>query len=344
MSKLNVGIIGLGKMGLLHTAIFNSLENSTVTAIAEKNKYISSIFKKYMPDFNFYTDYEKMFDKENLDIAVITTPVFLHKSMIEHSIDHKLNIFVEKPLALNSEECLSILLKKNKNTTSVGYNRRFVETYILLKKIIDESLLGKVNFFQSESYIEQVFSQEKSWLYDPEKSGGGVLVDLGSHTIDLFHFLFGDIELIQALGKSIYSEKVEDFVSANIKFKNNILGSLQLSWSMRKYRLPELKMKIQFDNGMVTVTEKYIEIYSELDIDMIKKGWNTFYKQDLVSGLPVNIAGPEFTIEDLHLLNCINEGKESLCNFKESAKTNFVIDSIYSSIKNNEVEKIRYGV
>ncbi|QUH22619.1 Gfo/Idh/MocA family oxidoreductase [Methanobacterium alkalithermotolerans] len=344
MNELNVGVIGIGKMGLLHSGIFNGLNDSNLVAIAEKDKVMSMGLKKYLPNVEVYTDYEKMIKSENLDILVITTPVFLHKPMIEKANDYNLNIMVEKPLALNSEECKSILNKKINGKTLVGYCRRFAGTYSFVKEIIENSTLGKLISFQSQMFVEQVLDKEKGWQYDPSKSGGGVLIDLGSHAIDLLHYFFGEIDSVNAIGKTVFSGNVEDYVSANFKLKERIMGSMELSWSRRNYRLPELKFNIQFENGDVVVTEKYVEIYSKINNGKIKEGWNTFYKQNLTSQVPLDIGGPEYTLEDLHFIKCINEDKTSLCDFKEAAKTNFVIDSIYSSIKNESLEKIKYGV
>lgn len=340
---INVGVIGVGKMGLLHTGIFNGLEISQVSAIAEKNKLLVSALKSHLPKINVYTDYEKMFVKEDLDAVVITTPVFLHKGMIESAIDHDVNIFVEKPLCLNANESKSILGVKNDVKTLVGYCRRFIDTYKMVKGIIDQSTLGSVNFFQSQIFVEQVFQKEKGWFYDPTKSGGGVLMDLGSHAIDMAHFLFGDISSLQSIGKRIYSEAVEDYASLNFKFKNDILGSLQASWSMKNFRLPELKFNIQFDEGMATVTEKYVEIFSEVETEQLKKGWNTFYKQNLAHDIPLDIGGPEYTEEDLHFLESIRKDKDPVCNFNEAAKTNFVIECAYSSMNDGKTKKVTYG-
>jgi len=190
--------------------------------------------------------------------------------------------------------------------------------------------------------VGQVFSPGKGWLYDPKLSGGGVLMDLGSHAIDMFHYLFGDIRKVHAFAKSVYNPEVEDYVSINLHFKNNLFGALQISWSIRNYRLPELRIEMHFDYGTIVVTEKYISIYSEKRNDFINKGWNIYYKQNLTKNIPIDIAGPEYTLEDLHFLNCIIEDKETLCNFKEAAKTNFVIDKVYSSIEKEQVEKVIY--
>ena len=344
MDKLRIGVIGTGKMGFLHAGIFNTLEESVLSAISEKRKIVVGGIKKYLPGVNVYQNYEEMIERENLDIVVITTPVFLHKKMIEDAMRNNLNIFVEKPLAINGRECQSILSKSYENRTMVGYCRRFMGTYNLAKKLIENSDLGQINYFHSYLFVGQIFNQSKNWLYNSEMSGGGVLMDLGAHAIDLFHYLFGDIEAVHAFGESVFNKEVEDYVSVNMRFKTVPFGSLQLSWSIRKYRLPEFRIEMHLDEGTITVTEKYINIYSEIENDFIKKGWNTYYKQNLTKDIPIDLGGPEYTLEDLHFLNCILENKTTLCDFREAAKTNLVIDEIYSSIEKEKVEKINYGV
>ncbi len=346
MEKLRVGVIGAGKMGMLHASIFNNLEKSELSAVSEKKRMIADGLKKYLSDINVYRDYEEMLQKEDLDIVVITTPVFLHKDMIESAMKHQCHIFVEKPLVINGTECKSVLnhYESSKYKSMVGYCRRFMGTYNLAKKIVKNLTLGNVNYFQSSLFVGQIFNQGKGWLYNPAMSGGGVLMDLGSHAIDLFHYLFGDIDTVHSFAKSVYNKEVEDYISLNMQFRNEFFGSFQLSWSIRNYRLPELKIEMHLDKGVITVTEKYINIHSEKENDFVKKGWNTYYKQDLTKNIPIDIAGPEYTLEDLHFLDCIAEHEETICNFRESAKANFVIDKIYSSIEKGKVERINYEV
>ncbi|MGB9371665.1 MAG: Gfo/Idh/MocA family oxidoreductase [Halobacteriota archaeon] len=75
MEKLNVGVVGLGKMGLFHAGIFNQLEQSTFIAAAEKDKLTRNLLRAYLPHTTVYSDYEEIFKREELDIAVVTTPV-----------------------------------------------------------------------------------------------------------------------------------------------------------------------------------------------------------------------------------------------------------------------------
>jgi len=344
LSKLRVGVIGLGKMGLLHSGIFNQLESSTLVAAAEIDALTSNLVKTYLPQVSVYRDFEEMFKREELDIAAITTPVFLHKPIVEMASEHNCHIFVEKPLTLNGDECRSVLHIGGKVKTQVGYNRRFLETFKMAKRILDDSLLGELKFLQSQMFETQVLRREQGWRFDPSKSGGGVIIDLGAHVIDMLHYLVGPLSNVHGMAQSIVSDNVSDYASINLQFVSGLIGSLELSWSVRHYRLPEMKIMMQFEQGTLTVTEKYIEIYSEADSNALRRGWSTFYLQDLTKGVPVNLGGPEYTAEDVQLLDCIQNNEEPLCNFREAAKTNFAIDAIYDSIKTKEMQKIRYEV
>lgn len=344
IEKLKVGIIGSGKMGLLHCGIFNNLDQSRLCSIAENNKIISDVIKRCVPSINIYQDYEQMLENEQLDVVVITTPVFLHKKMIKSAMNYNVHIFTEKPLVINSEECRTILSTPYGKKSMVGYCRRFMATYTMSKNIIESKELGHVVSFKAHLFVSQVFSQGRGWLYTPEMSGGGVLIDLGSHAIDLIHYLFGNIKNVKASGKSIYNKTVEDYVFIDLTLVNNILGTLEVSWSVKNYRVPELYIEIQLERGTITVTEKYVKIFSEADSNSIKKGWNSYYKQNLVKNIPIDIGGPEYTLEDLHFLNCIIKDEKPMCNFFEASKTNFVIDNVYKSIKNNTIEMIQYEV
>jgi predicted dehydrogenase len=160
----------------------------------------------------------------------------------------------------------------------------------------------------------------------------------------MLHYLVGPLASVHGAARSVYSDTVDDFASIALQFANGLTGSLELSWSVRHYRLPEMRILMQFDKGTIAVTEKYIEIYSEEAGGSLKQGWNTFHLQNLTKGVPIDLGGPEYTAEDAQLLDCIGDGNAPLCNFHEAAKTNFVIDAIYDSTNTGQTKKVQYGV
>src|SRR5215831_16702196 len=88
-STLNVGIVGLGKMGLLHTGILNSVDNVKIIAISEKEKLIAKYLKNSLPYVKVYEDYERMLETEILDLVYITTPIASHFPIMSSCIKNK---------------------------------------------------------------------------------------------------------------------------------------------------------------------------------------------------------------------------------------------------------------
>ena len=342
MGSLNVGIVGAGKMGLLHAGIFNSVTNSRLISIAEKGPLVCRALRGLLPSVRVYDDYSEMLDNENLDVVAICTPVFLHKSMVESALERRKHVLVEKPLAMDALECQSILETIESQKTMVAYCRRFMPTYQHLKQIIDSGDLGSPSSYMAHLFVSQVFSRLSGWQYDSGRSGGGVMMDLGCHAIDLLHHLLGDFVTVNSRGFSLYSNAIEDFVSSDLESTDNLRGHLDLSWSVKGFRLPELKLVVNFQNGVITATEKYIDINSKVEGKLVSKGRSLRSKQELGVRVPIDIGGPEYTLEDMHFLDCILNDREPLCNFYESSKVNAVIDAVYSSMSSGQSRIVEY--
>jgi predicted dehydrogenase len=343
LEGLRVGVIGAGKMGLLHAGIFNSLKGSRLVAIAERDPLITGALKQNLVGVGLYKDYKQMLDKEILDVVVVCTPVFLHKSMVESALVMRKHVLVEKPLAMDARQCQSILERVENQKTMVAYCRRFMPTYQYLKQVIDSGDLGPSSSYLAHLFVGQVFSKLGGWQYDVGRSGGGVMMDLGCHAIDLLHYLFGDLATVDSKGFSLYSNAIEDFVSSDFESAEDLRGHLDLSWSVKGFRLPELKLVVNFQNGVITATEKYIDINSKVDGKLVSKGRSLRSKQELGVRVPIDIGGPEYTLEDSHFLDCILNDSEPMCNFHESSKVNAVIDAVYSSMSSGQRRIIEYA-
>jgi predicted dehydrogenase len=342
LGSLNVGVIGAGKMGLLHAGIFNSVTQSRLISIAEKDPFACRALRGLLPHVRVYDDHSEMLDNETLDIVVVCTPVFLHKSMVESALEGGKHVLVEKPLAMDAMQCQSILEGIENQKTMVAYCRRFMPTYQHLKQVIDSGDLGRPSSYIAHLFVGQVFSKLGGWQYDVGRSGGGVMMDLGCHAIDLLHYLFGDLATVDSKGFSLYSNAIEDFVSSDFESAGDLRGHLDLSWSVKGFRLPELKLVVNFQNGVITATEKYIDINSKVEGKLVSKGRSLRSKQELGVRVPIDIGGPEYTLEDMHFLDCILNDREPLCNFYESSKVNAVIDAVYSSMSSGQSRIVEY--
>jgi len=340
---MNVGIIGLGKMGLLHAGILNSIPDVKIKAITEKESIIANYVRNSMPDVSVYDNYLNMTDSEELDLIYITTPISSHFPIAQTCIENKINFFIEKPLTRNLEES-KILCNKLKGTNlihSVGYNRRFIDTFSKVKSLLDLKILGDVSEVKSSMYVSNVFSKSKGWRSRKEVSGGGVLLDFGSHLVDLLLWYFGHIKRVSGSIKSVYSKEVEDFAHMKMEFANNIHGELDTSWSVKGYRIPEINLEIKGSNGSIKVNEDFIKIDLEKSSSYFNSNTTTIYKQSLNQGVIIDVGGPDYTKEDLHMIDCIKNKHQSIVNVFEASKTQSVIESMYEASK-GEPKEVEY--
>ncbi len=340
---MNVGIVGLGKMGLLHAGILNSLKDVKISSITEKEGLIANYIRNSMPHVNVYGDFEKMFDsEEELDLVYITTPVSSHLSITLSCIKNKINFFIEKPLTRNAEESkrLCTKLKNSQIIHAVGYNRRFVDTFSRVKELLDLKLLGEVFSVKSSMYLSNIFSKSAGWRYKKDVSGGGVLLDLGSHLVDLLLWYFGPIDIVSGEIKSLYSREVEDAAHMDIEFANKIHGELDTSWSVEGYRLPEINLEIIGDNGKLRVNDDFIKMELKKPVKQFQ-GITVIYKQSLNTGVSIDIGGPEYTKEDEHVVECVKNKKQTLINVFEASRTQSVIQAMYDAARNGS-KQVQY--
>ncbi|MEK7872569.1 MAG: Gfo/Idh/MocA family oxidoreductase [Chloroflexota bacterium] len=174
-SGARIGVVGLGKMGLMHASIFNGLSASQVVAVAEPAAVTRNAFKELNSPVRFYDDAEGMLRAEKLDAVVINTPVATHVPISVSCVRHRVPFFVEKPLAVSVEQAAELgrALRESPTPHMVGFMTRFVEAFRKGKELIASGCLGRLQRVQATIYVSQLFAQGEGWRYDRKVSGGG---------------------------------------------------------------------------------------------------------------------------------------------------------------------------
>ena len=238
---VNVGIIGLGRQGMLHLIISSRLEGVNVVAAADFSKKglkrAESLGVK-----NLYTDYKEMLKNASrlgLDSVIISLPNFLHFESIQLSLESGLDVFAEKPLATTVEECSGIvkLEKKSGRKVMVGHVLRFTEAIKDMKKQLDNGSLGDLEVVTAEEIINGPFSHPRNpapvsdWWFNPKTSGGGALIDIGYHLIDLYRFFAGDANVAFASLGHKFNLPVEDAAIVMLQSsKTSTKGIINVGW------------------------------------------------------------------------------------------------------------------
>ena len=334
--KKKFGIVGFGKMGLLHGALVSAKEDTELKAICDKVLFVRKAFKSVIPNVAFYSDYKKMISKENLDAIIITTPTFNHLEVAEYAMERGLAVFCEKPLAMNGKDAerLASLADKNSIPTLVGFSNRFFPTIAEGKKLIEQNIIGGIKKIDAKMYIGDVFEENNGWRYDPKLSGGGCLIDFGIHMIDLLYWYFGEIESVKASAKKLYSKNVEDEVTATVFFQNGLTSSFHTSWSMPNFRKSSPIITIDGESGSLIVTEQTLEIIQKDGTKIVKS------YPDLYNGDYIDIAGINYTLEMKTFIDEINGKKQGL-DIEHATHIQKVVDAMYKSAESGMKEEVK---
>lgn len=235
MHKAKIGVIGLGGVAqLVHLPNFTKIPNADVTAVAETNKNRLRTIADKFGIKQIYNNHKDLLDKADVDAVIIATPTSTHKEIAIDCLNAGKDVLVEKPMARSFQEAKQIVdaAKKNKKILMVGMNLRYRPDTMLLRSFINTNEIGEP-FYVKCGWIRKQSSGEK-WFTKKEESGGGVIIDLGIHIMDLALWLldFPEISSVSTQNFHHYTKNVEDTSISCIKCTNSAVINIEVSWSL----------------------------------------------------------------------------------------------------------------
>jgi predicted dehydrogenase len=153
---------------------------------------------------NAYTDYHELLNHASeLDAVILSLPNFLHFESVNSALEAGLNVFAEKPLAPTVQECREIvrMSEKSGRKVMVGHVMRFEEAMEIMKNRLENGFIGDLEVATIEEIINGPFAHPRvpapvaDWWFDPKRSGGGALLDVGYHMLDLYRFFAGESDV-----------------------------------------------------------------------------------------------------------------------------------------------------
>jgi len=222
---MNYALIGCGRISTNHikAAVNNKLN---IVAVCDVNpEKFGNVKVDFNLDgvgagdydfsgFNCYTDMDEMIEKEELDLVTIALPTYLHCEATVKCLKKGINVFCEKPMALDVEQCQLMIdtAKEAGKRLMIGQCLRFWGEYEVLKEYVDNGKLGKpvsAYFFRGGSTPMWSF---ENWLQHRE-CGGGALHDQHVHDVDMVSYLFGMPKAVSTVGKIVIPGSGYDTVS-----------------------------------------------------------------------------------------------------------------------------------
>lgn len=232
-SKLNVGVIGLGRLGSINAAdVAHRIPNANLIAVADVLKDRAKSFAEDHDVPKWYASHSELIADPDVKAVVIVTPTSTHREIIIEAAQHNKAIFSEKPLSISLEETREIrkTIEKTGVFFQMGFQRRFDKGYVAARKKIEEGVIGDPIVLKASSRDPYRPSLEYA---DPQKSGG-LIIDMAIHDFDVSRMFMGEVKSVYSVGGVLAYPELEplndiDNAIINMYFENGALGVVDVS-------------------------------------------------------------------------------------------------------------------
>lgn len=265
MKKLRIGIIGCGRISVMHFEAALALEEAELVACADiKPERADEAAKTY--GAKAYYSYEEMIEKEELDAVELCLPHYIHSKVAIYAMEHGLDVITEKPMDvdLESAERAVAVAKATGRKFGVISQCRYNSPAQLVKHALISGRLGKVISARSTltwARPDDYYSRS-DWKGTWDKEGGGVVIDQAIHSIDLVRWMIDDeIESVSCHMANRGHEVmvVEDTAEGFVKFKG---GATYGFWCMNNYACNEpIEIRLFCENGKAIFSYTEANIY-----------------------------------------------------------------------------------
>ena len=300
---MKVGIVGLGYMGAAHARVYRRIEGCELVGICDADSGKKSLADTYQT--TFFSDYNELF-REGLDAVSICTPTVSHAEIANSAFECGCHVLVEKPFAFDVEEAYGVLKKAQGSgrLLGVGYIERFNPAIRKLKELLD---------------VSEIFSTV-SLRFGP---GGprikdiGVLMDLGSHEVDLLNYVMGVRPKVLSSQFSFSSNgRFEDYAYVSLSY-GHVHSHMETSWlpQYKKRHLSVYGNERFFALDYAQQTLKSCRAPPKVQVEHVS--WQDFLwmSRNIEEEIPVT-PGEPLNLELLCFLESIRKGElvEPLCD------------------------------
>lgn len=366
MKKLRLGIIGTG--GICNNKHLPSLEKvaDKVEVVAlcdiEEAKAKATAIKYDLDNVAIYTDYKQLLADKSIDIVHICTPNTSHSQIAVDAFEASKHVLCEKPMAATTEDAIKMMdaWKKSGKKFTVGYQNRFRHDVQVLKKACEAGELGDIYYGEANAIRRKAVP---TWGVFPDKSkqGGGPLIDIGTHALDITLWCMNNYEVDSVSGQVFYklgnlpgaeegntygpwdteTFEVEDSAMGFIKMKNGALINLRASWALNMLEAREASTTLcgTLEGAEIKHGGSYPQ--SELWFNHVRHGklaHETLSGEALVDYFE-GVNEPQGVVEVKQWINAILTDTDPCVKPEEAFKVTQILDVIYKAAESNTTIK-----
>jgi predicted dehydrogenase len=322
----SIGLIGCGQIAQTHLEALKNTPEVKLACLYDINSILlNETAKKYNVKPALSVD-EMLLDP-SIEAVIICTPPTYHFDLMKKALLANKHILCEKPFTIRTKDSEKIqrMASAANKIVMMASKFRFVQDVMEAKKLIENKTIGDVILF--EIIFCSIVNMEKRWNSNPAISGGGVLIDNGSHAVDIIRYLVGPIKNVYTqVGKKAQNTSVEDTTRLHFESERGVIGSVDLSWSL--YQNTPVYANIMGTAGTIEIGWQKSTI------------WNSTERVSKIFGSGYNKLDA-FKAQIKHFVECLRHRTQPILNIEDAVASVKVIEAASKSISNHKWIKIK---
>ncbi|MCX7643216.1 MAG: Gfo/Idh/MocA family oxidoreductase [Armatimonadetes bacterium] len=333
--KVRLGFIGAGSITGMHLRNLKDVKEAKIVAFADPNidsakHWAEQAGLKVREGKTVFADWREMLDKVELDAAIILSPHSVHCEQILTALDRGLHVLTEKPMVVKVSEARKVIMaaKKSGKVVVVGYQRRFMPQFRFIREQVIKGNFGELNFI--EAFVGQGWQRgtANTWRQDPKLSGGGFLMDTGSHIVDivLWTAQAKPAQVTATISNNGAPVEINDIVG--IQFSDGSLASIVAVGSAISFFEHHTFV---FDEGVIRLEQGKVSIGTRKKDQL----WGAEWREVEPSEMPPS-SNP-----DRHFIDVVLGRTENESPPEDALKVIVVTEAAYKSAATGQAVKVR---
>lgn len=340
---VKIGILGAGMIGKVHARHFGEAEGAEVVAIADA---FPAAAQNAAAQFGIPKVHEKPDDllaDPDIEAVVLGVPNKLHDVCAIQAMDAGKHVLVEKPMGITAEAAKNIVRKQQETgkVVMVAHQMRWGPVPQAIKQQADDGAFGRIYYAKTGWFRRKAIPGWGSWFTRMDEAGGGPMIDIGVHMLDMALYFMGNPKPVSVFGAT-YAEfgpkkrgigtwgtpqwdgvfDVEDLATAMIRMEDGSMLTLEVSWAV---------------NNAPEDSAGFVRLMGDKAGACFKTGQNgTFYTEQFDRPVDVDVqpnrnAPDERSLLSAHFVECVRDGKQPISDAMSGLTNNLIIEGIYES-------------
>ncbi len=331
MKEIKVGIVGSGFIADVHAQAISTLPHAMVSAHCGFGPDRARKFAKKHHVENSYKDYGQLLKESDIDVVILCVPNHLHAPMTIQAAKAGKHVIVEKPLCLTLEQGEHMIDQCRSSGVLLGYAEElcFAPKYVQAKQLADDGAVGRI---YRVNQVEKHAGPYSEWFFKPETAGGGIVMDMGCHSIEWARWMFSKTKLVAvtAMMNTVMHKArthMEDDTVIYLEFEGGRSALLESSWALHGGM--DSYGHVLGDAGVIHVDllkGQGLLVHSTAGFGQDPsqtRGWTwPDYEWNWNNGYPQ---------EDAHFLQCIRDGSQPTETGEDGLEVLKIIHACYES-------------